>query len=150
MATPDRWPPWIEAPAEATASVTINSVVFTAVTGCSITFTPSIRCRAAVHYKFTVALAGGSGADGLMIRPTLNGSAILAGDGSAQTSNLNLRTVGDRYVAGITVMVDLTGGTTYTLALDAALGTSTGTSYTALARRTHLGPIVVMPKLTRP
>lgn len=145
MATPDRWPPWIEAPAEATASVTINSTTAAALTGCSITFTPAIDCRAAVHYKFACTLAGGTGADTLRIYPTLNGLQILAGDGSGQTANVNLRTVGDRYVAGISESLDLTGGTTYTLALVAELQTSTGTSYTVLLRRTHLGPIVAMP-----
>lgn len=147
MATPTRWPPWIEAVAEATANLTVASTTVTAIPGCTVTFTPAIDCRLAVTYKVTCTLAAGTGADDLRFLLTINGAHLQAGDGSDQTENLNLRTVGDRFSAGTTESIDLVGGTAYTIALNALLGASTGSSYTVLTRRTHLGPVVAMPNL---
>jgi hypothetical protein len=135
MATPDRWPPWIEPRVDMTgATQLVNSTTAAPIAGLSVTFTPHADARVAVG--LTVDCSNVAGAGVLVCRINLNGTP------AAEQLNVAGASRGCFHQE---VHFNLTAGTTYTLSADAL--TAAGTSFNIFATHTGLGPIIGMPNL---
>lgn len=145
MPAPNRWAPWIEPTALASANTTLNSGATATIPGISIEVIPHIDTMIAVHMvadvDCTVAPPAGAG-NNLVVELNVNGSAIIA-----PTIIYKNFTVGSRVTATQIVTLSLSKETSYTLTMTARIGGFSGAT-TYLVRLNHTTMTVVgMPKI---
>lgn len=141
MAAPDRWAPWIERYAPMTgATLTVNSTTASAIAGAVVgPFTPHVDTRLQVPLNIDLQCIA-NGTDGVIVELLVNGAPQ-----SVQTIYVT-PTTNERLSICKLYQVDLTGGTAYTLAMQARLVLAGG-NFSIFATHTGIGPIVAMPNL---
>jgi hypothetical protein len=142
MATPTRWPPWIEPVASQTGAspLTVNSTTVQVIPGAAVTLVPHVNCRLAIWWTLDAECTA-AGNVVLVGRLLVNGVAAAVNDLGKAPAAL------DRRPYSQSTTVDLVGGNSYALTLDVALSAA-GATWLVYPVHTHLGPIVGMPNLT--
>lgn len=124
-------PPFVTTRASASGSTTVTSTTPTDIAGATVTFTPPVDCRVAVH--FTVDAGYTSGSNPLVTTVVVNGTA------QGTQAIYYIPVAGARATTSQTVTVDLTAGTSYTIKLQTFVAAAA--SYTVYP--THTGLVIV-------
>jgi hypothetical protein len=145
MATPDRWPPWIEV-ISANNAVTVNTLAAAAVPGVTLTFTPHINTRVGFVMDADVECTVFAAGSFLSVRATCTPAAVTPASPNPRSVTFIPTAAGIRLTQSMSGFWDLLKDTTYTLAMEGILLVAVGSTYVIRSTRTGLA-LTAMPNL---